>query len=176
MYRRGIVAEVDAGTHRARVRFDERGGMISGWLDVLVRDAQDDKEYGLPSVGAMVGCMMDERDEDGCILGALYSTADKPAASSSSVDKRSITFKDGVCVQYDRAAHKLTVKGGDLVLVEIGDDGVQFVALANLVDARFAQFKAAYEAHVHPTGVGPSGPTTPLGPIESVACEKLKTA
>lgn len=174
MYRRGIVTEVDPDTHRVRVRFDERQGMVSGWLDVLARDTLDDKDFGLPSEGAMVACMMDERDEDGCVLGSIYSTTDRPAASS--VDKRSITFKDGVTVEYDRAAHKLKVKGDGLVLVEVGDAGAQYVALANLVDARLAQMQAAFDAHFHPTGVGPSGTTVPIGALDSVACEKLKTA
>ncbi len=51
-----------------------------------------------------------------------------------------------------------------------------FVARADYVNARLAQLQAAFDAHVHPTGVGPSGPpASPIVSFASVACTKLKT-
>lgn len=48
-------------------------------------------------------------------------------------------------------------------------------ARADYVDARFAQLQAAFDAHVHPTGVGPSGPpATPIVSFATVAATKFK--
>jgi hypothetical protein len=50
-----------------------------------------------------------------------------------------------------------------------------FVALAVLVDARFAAIVAWLNAHVHPTGVGPSGASAPpIAGQASVAAVKVK--
>lgn len=63
----------------------------------------------------------------------------------------------------------------------------QFVALANIVNANFEalktyldNLKTGYDAHTHPTGVGPSGPPAAPAPTpeasDDVACTRLKTA
>lgn len=72
-----------------------------------------------------------------------------------------------------------------LTLLTIGGAGAQFVALANLVleqlnaiKTEFDTHKTAYNAHTHPTGVGPSGTTVPYSvgySPSSVAATKLKT-
>lgn len=51
-----------------------------------------------------------------------------------------------------------------------------FVALAKKVDDALTKLKTAHETHVHPTGVGPSGPPiAPVPPLEPTACTKIKT-
>lgn len=51
----------------------------------------------------------------------------------------------------------------------------EFVALSNLVNARFERLETWVDAHVHPTGVGPSGPSSPpLGAGASTAATKQK--
>ena len=50
-----------------------------------------------------------------------------------------------------------------------------FVALAQKVDTALSTIKASFDAHVHPTGVGPSGPPPPIGSLASTACTTLKT-
>lgn len=51
-----------------------------------------------------------------------------------------------------------------------------FPSLAQKVDANFSALKTWADAHVHPTGVGPSGPPTPTSPTPSATpCTKLKT-
>jgi hypothetical protein len=49
-----------------------------------------------------------------------------------------------------------------------------FVARADKVDARLDTIQSTFDAHVHPTGVGPSGPPVPIGPLDSTACTTLK--
>ncbi len=51
-----------------------------------------------------------------------------------------------------------------------------FVALAAKVATELAAIKAWADVHVHPTGVGPSGPpAAPLPAATSTACTKVKT-
>lgn len=156
--------EVDADKHRVRGTFPDRQDLLSPWLDVPVRDALDDKEYSLPSVGAQVAVLLDEHGDSGCVIGALYSDADP--APAAGVDIRRWTMKDGTKLEYDRAAHTLTldVKGDVLVkvdgLLKVAGAG-DFVALAQKVDTAFQNIVTWLTAHVHPTGVGPSGPPTP---------------
>lgn len=68
----------------------------------------------------------------------------------------------------------VTIGGSELRLGS--DTAANFVALANLVDAHLTTIQAAYDAHVHPTGVGPSGTTAaPIGALASVASAKVKS-
>ena len=51
----------------------------------------------------------------------------------------------------------------------------EFVALANLVNARFDRLETWADSHVHPTALGPSGVGAPLlTPGSSVAASKVK--
>lgn len=64
---------------------------------------------------------------------------------------------------------------GQVTRVNIG--GETAVALSTLVSERLDTIQAAFDAHVHPTGMGPSGPpASPIGPLEPVASEVLHTS
>lgn len=68
----------------------------------------------------------------------------------------------------------VTIGGEELRLGS--DSAANFVALANLVDAHLSTIQAAYDAHVHPTDMGPSGPPAALiGSLSSVASDKVKS-
>ena len=71
--RLGIVKEQDVSLARLRVTFNEFDQMLSYWLPVVVTKTQNDKAYWLPDIGEQVVCLMDERDEAGVVLGAIYS-------------------------------------------------------------------------------------------------------
>lgn len=179
MYRRGIVTELDPATHRARVRLPDRDNITSPWLNVLAPTAHDDKVFGLPPVGSQVAVLLDEHDEAGCILGAIYSTQDQPTASSEQV--RRIDFRDGTRIEYDAEAQRLNIALADGASVHVTGgvvhvgESAEPVALSPLVEERFRQIEERFDVHLHPTGVGPSGqPTQPLGPLESVAAKHLK--
>jgi phage baseplate assembly protein V len=105
MFRVGLVKTQDLNNARVRVAFPDRDQMTSWWLPVVVPKTQTDKAYWLPDVGEQVVCMMDERDEDGAVLGAIYSQTDTPPVQSA--DKVHWSFKDGTSLEYDRAAHSL---------------------------------------------------------------------
>lgn len=105
MYRLGIVKVQDAANGRVRVVFPDRDQMGSWWLPVIFTKTQNDKMYWMPDVGEQVICLMDEYDEDGAVVGAIYSSADPPPVTSA--DKLHWTSKDGAVFEYDRAAHAL---------------------------------------------------------------------
>ncbi len=114
--RLAIVKEQDASLCRVRVVFDEFDQMLSYWLPVVVPKAQNDKAYWLPDIGEQVVCLMDERDEAGVVLGAIYSHADGTPVQSS--DKFHLGFKDGTAMEYDRSAHVLALNFQDATAIK----------------------------------------------------------
>lgn len=108
VYKKGLVAQAKPGF--AKVRFDDLDGIVTAWLPTTHPNTQDDKQVETLNVGAQVSCLMDARMEDGCILGAHYSNVDTPpVAESTKWHKR---FSDGTSIQYDKAAHVLTLRIG----------------------------------------------------------------
>jgi len=107
MFRVGLVKQQDLQSARVRVTFPDRDQMMSYWLPILFPKTQDDKSYWIPDIGEQVVCLMDEHDEAGAVMGAIYSRSD--AAPVNSADKYHLSFKDGASVEYDRAAHALAV-------------------------------------------------------------------
>lgn len=107
MYRLGIVKQQDLQNARVRVVFTDHSQMLSYWLPVLARKTQNDKFYAMPDVGEQVVCLMDEHDEAGCVLGAIFSAPDTTPVQSA--DKFRVSFKDGASFEYDRAAHALAI-------------------------------------------------------------------
>lgn len=73
-----------------------------------------------------------------------------------------------------KATDGLTLQPGtDVVSVAGAGD---FPSLAQKVDANFSSLVSWLTAHVHPTGVGPSGPSSPApNSPQATACTKLKT-
>ena len=114
MFRVGIVQAQDIDqfgtirTCRVRVQFPDRNQMISYWLPILRWGSQNDKDFWCPDIGEQVVCAMDEHDEDGCVLGTIFSDVDKPPAQMT-IDKRHLTAKDSATFEYDRSSHTLSV-------------------------------------------------------------------
>src|SRR5690348_6859067 len=108
MFRNAIVSAQDVATCRVRVTFPDRNQMQSWWLPIIRQGTQNDKDYWIPDVGEQVVCLMDEHDEDGAVLGAIFSSADTTPAGITA-DKRHLAAKDGAVFEYDRSSHTLTV-------------------------------------------------------------------
>ena len=66
-----------------------------------------DHGLGALDVGEHVACVLDENFEAGCVLGAIYSDADK--APVESPDKMHFSFFDGGLFEYDRSSGTLTI-------------------------------------------------------------------
>lgn len=125
LFRAAIVREQNPASGRVRVAFPDRDNLLSYWLPIVVPKSQNDKAYWIPDVGEQVVCLMDEHDEDGAVLGAIYSSAD--ATPVQSADKWHVAFKDGAAAEYDRAAHALsiTLPAGATVSVSAGSATIQ---------------------------------------------------
>jgi phage baseplate assembly protein V len=89
------------------VTFPDRHQLISWWLPIVVPKSQNDKGYWIPDIGEQVVCLMDAHDEDGAVLGAIYSSADTTPVQSA--DKWHVTWNDGSTFEYDRSSHTLAV-------------------------------------------------------------------
>jgi phage baseplate assembly protein V len=162
VYRRGIVEEVDAATCRVRVRFPQEQDLLSGWLDVLQGSTHEDKYYRIPPKGNQVAVLLDEQNEAGCVLGAVYSTADAPPADADNVVV--VTLSDGFEIKYNKTTHVLAVtvpSGGSLELC----GSSSLVALATKVETELKAFVNDYKAHGHIAGTlllsaAPGSPVT----------------
>jgi len=108
MFRVGLVEAQDVANCRVRVRFPDRNQLVSWWLPIVVPKTQNDKFYVLPDLGEQVVCALDAHDEDGAVLGCIYSSAD-PTPQSMTADKWHVTMKDGAIFEYDRSSHTLAV-------------------------------------------------------------------
>jgi phage baseplate assembly protein V len=134
VYRVGIVKAQDAANARVRVTFPDRDQLQSWWLPVVFAKAQNDKAYWIPDVGEQVVCVMDEYDEDGAVLGAIYSSVDRPPVANA--DKLHWEFKDGANFEYDRSTHsfQMSIPNGGTVTIaangaSIAIDGLGDVAI-----------------------------------------------
>ena len=104
-YKEGIVKAAKPGF--ARVQFPDLDGLLSDWLPLVVKKSLKDKECLTLDVGEHVACVLDENFEAGCVLGAVYSDADK--APVESPDKMHFSFFDGGLFEYDRSSGTLTI-------------------------------------------------------------------
>jgi phage baseplate assembly protein V len=173
MFRVGLVKQQDIQGARVRVAFPDRDQMLSFWLPILFPKTQTDKAYWIPDVGEQVVCLMDEYDEAGAVLGAIYSSADTTPVQSA--DKYHMTFKDGASAEYDRAAHALVVSlpgeatlnvsaaGASIAIDASGNITVHAAGGINLVTSAHNDSVDAiintYNSHTHPDPQG--GNTAP---------------
>lgn len=111
----GLVTEFDAGTMRARVKFQE-DGMVSDWLPVTVMGSKTDKFTRVLYTNERVVCLMGAFVEDGVIVGSIYDDSNLPPDGETGAD-----FGDGGSVAW--ADGKLTVIKGT-TKVEIASGGV----------------------------------------------------
>lgn len=107
MFRVGLVRAHDPAKCAVRVTFPDRDQLQSWWLPVVAPKTQNDKCYWLPDIGEQVVCLMDEYDEDGAVIGAIYSSADVTPVQSP--DKLHIAFRDGCAIEYDRSGHAMAI-------------------------------------------------------------------
>ena len=105
MIRFGIICDTDAAKGLARVEFIE-DGIVSDWLPIIVPKGLGDSFSWMLEVNEQVACLMDDRAEDGVIIGSIYSNANQPNGGNK--DKFRAVFSDGTVIEYDKGAHKLT--------------------------------------------------------------------
>jgi phage baseplate assembly protein V len=125
LYRIGEVVSRGTKKGTVRVQFKDTDELVSFDLQVIQRSTLKDKNYKIPDIGEQVACLFSANGpEEGVVLGCLYNDKDKPPVDSGDVEH--ITFEDGTVLEYDRAAHKLTVDvQGDIEIHATGSINIK---------------------------------------------------
>lgn len=104
----GEVSSIDPARCTARVIFDDENSMVSYDLPIMQRNSMGNRDYQMPDIGEDVLCLFrSDGFEDGVIIGSFYAGDVEPPETTA--DRRTVVFKDGTRICYDRAAHTLTV-------------------------------------------------------------------
>ena len=104
----GEVSSINPEKCTARVVFDDEDSAVTYDLPVMQRNTFSNLDYQMPEVGEDVLVLfLGPGQEDGVIVGSFYAGEVTPPESNS--DRRTVVFKDGTRICYDRAAHTLTV-------------------------------------------------------------------
>lgn len=117
-YKRGIIRENDPENGRSKVEFIDEDGTTSRWLHWNMPAAGATKVYNQPDIGSQVNCILDHHGEDGTIIGAIYSKADRPPTSNGKLAK--MAFEGGVTFEVDKATGSMKVTMPGLLLFDIG--------------------------------------------------------
>lgn len=104
----GEVSSINPVKCTARVIFDDENSMVSYDLPIMQRNSFGNRDYQMVDVGEDVLCLFrGDGFEDGVIIGSFYAGDVEPPETTA--DRRTVVFKDGTRICYDRAAHTLTV-------------------------------------------------------------------
>ena len=167
MLRFGTICDTDYDSGLYRVELDD-DRLVSYWLSPAHLTTRNARSFAPLAIGEHVACLFDEALEDGVILGAIYSSVDKPEGSAN---RTFLDFLNKVSVEYDSSAgafiftnQSVTVTvASDKVTIERGADSLGAI-LSDLIDAM------ALETH---TSTAPGSPTTP--PLNAASYLAIKT-
>lgn len=108
----GYVYKFDPETHRARIQFPDKDGLISAWIPVAVPNTKKNKdEFPLDKDEHVFCLFMGNGLEQGIVLCSIWDDKNRPPVKDK--DIRVTTFEDGTVISYDRKKHllKIDVKG-----------------------------------------------------------------
>lgn len=111
--RYGKVTAVDRKKCLARVLFEDRDNQVSPWLPVMQKNTMNHKFYWLPDIDEIAVCLfLSNGEENGLIIGTVYSDIDKPVHEISDEDKErhGVWFKDGTFIKYEHDTKKLEIE------------------------------------------------------------------
>lgn len=112
----GEVSSIDPARCTARVIFDDENSMVTYDLPIMQRNSLGNRDYQMPEIGEDVLCLFrSDGFEDGVIIGSFYAGDVEPPETTA--DRRTVVFKDGTRICYDRASHTLTVTIAGTVIV-----------------------------------------------------------
>ena len=77
--RYGTITAVDRKKCMARVLFEDRDDTVSPWLPVMQKNTLHHKFYWMPDIEETAVCLfLSNGQENGLIIGTIYSDVDKP--------------------------------------------------------------------------------------------------
>lgn len=116
MLRFGTISEADHNKGLVRVKFAE-DDVVSAWLPVVQKSTLKNKTFHTYDVNEHVCCLMDERCENGAVIGAVYSKNETPG-NVKGADIQGVQFEDGTKVSYNRSTHELKIEcTGDVKVI-----------------------------------------------------------
>lgn len=169
----GVVSAVDRTKCKVRVTFERN--VVSNWLPVMVKQSSANRDFWMPALDEQVFCVfLPSGQEIGFVIGSFYSDEDAIPDGADAEGLRVVEFSDGARIEYSTEDSIFRLIVGDIELtitsdlVQIGGDG------ASQPFVRGNDLKDWLSAHVHPTGVGPSGPPSTAGTLGAVLSEIIK--
>lgn len=112
--KRGVVVDRDPKKMRAKVRFEDEDDTVSFWVDILAKASGGSKLFLMPEIDDEVWCALDQKGEDGCIVGSKYNDKDAPPYDGN--DDVGFTFPGG-SIHIDRASGAITINvSGDVTI------------------------------------------------------------
>lgn len=165
MIRFGTISDADYDGGLFRVQF-QADDIASYWLSPVHLVTRSAKAFAPLSIGEHVACLMDENAEDGVILGAIYSKADKPSGNEA---RTFIDFLNKVLVEYDSTAGALKIKNNNCevivtsstVTIQKGTETLGGV-LSDLID------QMVLETHLSAAPGSPTGPPVNLAAYNAI--------
>ena len=115
MIKFGYITELSIQDGTVRVHFTD-DDIVSNPLQVIVQGSKEDK-YSFPfAINEHVSCLMDENCEFGVVLGAIYSTKNKPDAgvSNNSID---VNINNKLKLKIDRNTGDLKIESNGTVKI-----------------------------------------------------------
>jgi len=184
MVRVGEVESVDRARCRVGVVFQsvssvDKDGKVNRFtsknMPVMVKQSVENRDFWMPAVGEQVVCVfLPTGPEVGFVLGSFYSDEDPTPEGAEVAGLRVVEFADGARVEYSTEESKLRLLVGELELT-ITPDLMQIGGSAGTQPfVRGTDLKDWLAAHVHPTGVGPSGPPSTAGTLDSTLSTIIK--
>ncbi|MBR0315308.1 MAG: phage baseplate assembly protein V [Synergistaceae bacterium] len=120
----GYVSDYDPKRHMARIRFPDKGDLVSAWLPVAIPNSKKNKDESHLDIDEHVFCsMMGNGLETGVVLCSIYDDGNKPETGNQ--DIHCVKFEDGTAIQYDRKEHTLSISCvGDIEIIASGNISV----------------------------------------------------
>lgn len=113
-----------------------RDNYVSHELPVIYRATRRNKDYYLPDIGEHVVCLFEGSGlEEGYVLGAIYSTEDRPTAPLSADDGEVYGFEDdsGMSMRFNRARRSAEIEHSSGSRVSMTRDGVVEIRAATVM-------------------------------------------
>ena len=114
-----VVCEQNAAQATVKVTREDKGNKVSNDMFVLQRGTKATKDFWMPAIDDEVLCIQapnfsGKGTGDGFVLGAIYSSVDKPRETDSKA--RSVHFADGSYVKSDGAGNMEIHAAGNLTI------------------------------------------------------------
>lgn len=169
MFRYGKIDSVDPDTMTARVTFEDKDGVVTYPLWILVANTRQNKDYFLPDEGESVVCLfLSNNSTHGFVLGAFYPSSELIPFLDRNV--RGTKFENGTELSHNRSDGTITISTPGVINIDA--EKVNIIAEVNITGPLNVNGQStvtggdmvadgiSLKRHVHPENDsgGPTGP------------------